>query len=123
MPALHDRRLRSYFVHNDDGALREMSATTCAHGNEIIVRKPGQEQGIHWDFCMKCMAPICLRCAMVMARSGECVAFEKALERMEGRTRLPPIERQRATILGRQVDPAEARERWERTDGARALTG
>ena len=115
MPALHDRRLRSFFVHNDDGTLREMSATTCAHGNEIIVRKPGHEQGIHWDFC--------LRCAMAMARTGECVAFEKALERMEGRTRLPPIERQRATILGRQVDPAEARERWERTDGARALTG
>lgn len=88
MPRLADRRFSSYFVHNSDGTLHEYDAMTCAHGNEIIVRQHGHEQGVHWDFCMRCMKPICLRCARKMAATGECDAFEKALLRME---RLQPI--------------------------------
>lgn len=103
MPRLIDRRFRSYFQHNDDGTIHEYSALTCAHGNEIIVRKPEYEQGINWDFCIRCNAPICLKCARKMAKTGECEAFEKQLLRRE-RFFAPGqavIHRDLAMLLGR----------------------
>lgn len=110
MPALLNRRANSYFTHNNDGAIREFDCFTCAHGaacgQQIIVMSPGVAQGTHWDFCMKCMKPICLSCAKRMAAmGGECQVLEQTLLKME---RLRPvfengqraIDRDMAILLG-----------------------
>jgi hypothetical protein len=114
MPALVDRRFRSYFQHNNDGSIREFSSTTCVHGNEIIIKQPGHEQGINWDFCMRCMGPICLKCARTMARTGECEAFEKALLKMERLQNIfPPgakhVDRDIARLINIREPAAEPR--------------
>lgn len=97
MPNTHptDRRFSSYFEHNDDGKLQKYNCLTCCHNNEIVIQAPG----VVWDFCMKCNAVICAKCAQEMAKTGECVAFERRLLKMENKTRLPHIERMRAHII------------------------
>lgn len=112
MAAIVDRRFRSFFEHNDDGTLHEFNATRCAHGHEIIVKKPGHEQGINWDFCMRCMAPICLKCARKMAKTGECEAYEQALLKMERLVGIfPPgtknIDRDLARLINTRGDGRE----------------
>lgn len=57
---------------------REWDTITCAHGNEVfrVKEDPG-------GFCLKCMKPICAKCAY----SGSCTPFEKQLEAWERRDR------------------------------------
>jgi hypothetical protein len=83
---VRDRRFRSYFRHDSDGSLAgEYDATMCGHGGEIIILTPdGKTNWTQWDFCLKCMKPICPHCAAVMAKlKGECVVFERQLRARE----------------------------------------
>ena len=101
MPRLVERRFRDgEFTFNDDGKIRKYCATTCGHGNEIIVRKRRSELGRDYFVCPQCNALICPKCAQKQAElKGECVVFEKRLLMMEGR--LPKIDREKAWILER----------------------
>jgi hypothetical protein len=98
---LVERRFGGEFTFNDDGTIHEYNATTCNHGNEILVLKPEYELGREYFLCPHCMKVICPRCARKQAAlKGECVVFEERLEMMEGR-KLPKIDREKAWILER----------------------
>jgi hypothetical protein len=98
---LVDRHFGGEFTFNDDGTIYEYGATTCGHGNEVMVLKPERELGIDYFLCPHCMHVICLKCARKQAAlKGECIVFEERLEMMEGR-KLPKIDREKAWILER----------------------
>lgn len=101
-----DRRFKSAFTVTlrDDDKVIEYNATTCGHAGEIIVQSPG----VTWDFCLKCMHPICTKCAGIMAGTGECFAFEAQLLAREAKP-WPPIEQMRKDAV-----PLDRRARDER---------
>lgn len=101
MPRLVERRFGGEFTFNDDGKITTYNATTCWHGNEVMVLKPEHELGREYFLCPHCMHVICPRCARKQAElKGECVVFEDRLLMMEG-GRLPKIDREKAWILER----------------------
>lgn len=59
----------------------ERDTFTCAHGNEIVIVKPGQDPSEMGGFCRMCMKHICSKCAA----TGTCEPFEKKLLKMERR--------------------------------------
>lgn len=105
-----DRRFRSEFTFDDDGHVKTMAATRCAHCPRIIIQQPGHEQGINWDFCMMCSAMVCLRCAGWSLRTGQHKPYEQAILDHETRAHLMakleerladgyPIDRDKAILI------------------------
>lgn len=124
MPALLNRNFRSEFWENADGTISRRGATTCAHCNCIMVQVPGagdqvvfngmdahgnpngQRKVLQSPFCMRCMKPMCVPCAIAMDRAGGvCDAFEKKLERKERlgefyAKHYPKVDRDMAILVG-----------------------
>lgn len=78
------RRPGGYAVTISEAGTHEEDTFTCAHGNEIVFVRPGQDPSELGGFCQMCMRHICAKCAA----AGGCTPFEKKLEAIERRDRL-----------------------------------
>lgn len=70
------RNPQGYIIITNETAVIEHDTATCCHCNRVFVPKinPG-------GFCMRCMNPICSRCA----NNPECVPLMKQIEEAERR--------------------------------------
>lgn len=66
-----------------DGSETHCDTFTCAHGNEIVMVRPGQDPAGMGAHCKTCDALICAKCAA----TGSCTPFERRLEASETRDR------------------------------------
>ena len=77
---------RGYITITEPGkALIERDTGQCPHCSGIIELVPGQSGGVESRWCSQCGKHICARCA----QHATCRPFEKWLEAVERRARLP----------------------------------
>lgn len=69
-------------AQNIDGSVSEADSFTCAHCNSVTLVHAGQRAADLGGFCRLCSKLICSRCA-----GGDCIPFEKKLQKLEERAR------------------------------------
>ena len=81
------RRADGYISITEPGKpLREADTTQCSHCSGVVVLTPGESGGgVESRWCSQCSKHICGACA----QHATCRPFEKMLEALERRNRLP----------------------------------
>lgn len=88
--AIQGRR-KGYFAETGpDGFYREHETFTCGHHGGVVIVPHGAQLGQEGvgEFCLTCMAPICVACNKEMVKTGKCVPLQKRLDRLYARRRL-----------------------------------
>ena len=86
------------YLRNDDrasgGVLTEQDILTCLHCQKVLKRE--RNQYLDADWCSRCAAPICRKCAAKALTEG-CVPFKKLVDEAMERTERA---KQNARVMG-----------------------